>query len=193
MGKPDYESFDGWLRECNDDCLVFNVPRGDDIVDTLTLHITPDNEHGVYVRPITRSEIPELLAMYAEEEKVIVSDKLLIDAKISFTHLQITEGRILGAFTKGDILVGSLSLHYLYDLYPGYAHAPYAHLETIVVKEGHRGSGIGSILVSDAVKRCRDMGVTYILAQTKEDNYTMMRVYEKSGLQQSYVNYRIDL
>lgn len=161
----------------------------------LLLH-KPLSEKVLEVRLITESEIGKVLAVYADEIGTKVTEVWLESATKSFSQIN---GGILGAFTSEGEIAGCLTINLMRDLYLGFTEGPYAHLETIIVKESFHGQGIGSLLVREAVKYCKSKRVTYIIAQTEEDPEKnphgpfMAKAYEGAGLKREYTNFYLKL
>ncbi|WP_434510056.1 GNAT family N-acetyltransferase [Desulfitobacterium sp. AusDCA] len=148
----------------------------------------------IYATVVLETEIEKLCSLYCEEENVSLTNEYIEKSKETYRTLTAKGDAILGIFEKNEDvenvnLIGCVSIHYLDDLYPGYENAPYVHLETIIVKKNYRGKGFGTLLLKEALKLCKDKGITYIIAQTGADNVAMRRVYEKVGLVNDYVNY----
>ncbi|MEO2202378.1 GNAT family N-acetyltransferase [Paenibacillus pabuli] len=180
----------GCLKNVYEDRLEFFPRDGFDIDDTQIIHLNPEREDQFYIRPIESNEIGKVLKLYAEEEDVIVDDHWLHHAKSAFNSLTLAQGAILGVFDYHGDVVGCLTVNLARDLYIGYAHGPYAHLETIIIDEGFQGKGLATSLVKYAIQYCRLRNVTYINCQT--ENPAMARVYEKAGLARKYTNYHLE-
>lgn len=56
-----------------------------------------------------------------------------------------------------------------------------AELFKIAVPKKYRCSGIGAILLDEAVKRVRVKGAEHIFLEVREDNMTAISLYEKKG------------
>lgn len=145
-----------------------------------------------FTNVIEEKDIFQVMQIYADDAEVDITDEWKSECIRAFSRLVAGGGIILGAYIEEE-LVGCLSLQFLHDLYPGYSRGPYSHMETIIVKKAHQDKGIGTALVQNAINICKNRGVTYVIAQTDEANFRMQRVYEKSGLQNKYVNYHIEL
>ena len=61
------------------------------------------------------------------------------------------------------------------------SHAPSAHLETIVVHPGARGTGLGKMLLAHCEAEVRKRGATSLTLHVFRNNERALALYEKSG------------
>lgn len=74
--------------------------------------------------------------------------------------------------------VGFIDIWYLPDL----SHAaPLGYIQTLFVAETHRGKGIGSQLLEEAIDHAKKRGVKELHVSTSFDNKQAIRLYKKHG------------
>ena len=59
---------------------------------------------------------------------------------------------------------------------------PSGLIEELIVTKSHRGQGIGSLLVSEAVKKCEQLGCCEIEVSTEKSNVKAREFYTRCGL-----------
>lgn len=82
---------------------------------------------------------------------------------------------------------------YLYLIHNDSHKEPYAFLEDLLVKEKHRGKGIGSALVKEAIAEAKRLDCYKILATSRTERENVHRLYEKLGLKKHGFEFRMDL
>lgn len=142
------------------------------------------------IRKLSIKDCTQIAEVYCEEENIIITELYLDKLKNAFTKIIDKGDFVLGAF-KEDILAGCISVHLMYDTYPGYTDGPYAHIETMIIKKEYRNIGVGSELLRKAVEELSSQNVTYIIIQTGEYNIAARRSIEKAGFGLENVNYII--
>ncbi|WP_296708486.1 GNAT family N-acetyltransferase [Rhodoblastus sp.] len=69
--------------------------------------------------------------------------------------------------------------------------APTCYLEDLFVDEANRGEGIGGALIEDLLGLARTLGWASVYWVTEADNAAARRLYDRFGLADGYVRYRI--
>ena len=59
---------------------------------------------------------------------------------------------------------------------------PSCLIEELIITKSHRGQGIGTLLVSEAIKKCQQMGCCEIEVSTAETNMKARDFYKRCGL-----------
>jgi GNAT superfamily N-acetyltransferase len=136
------------------------------------------------IEPATLEDLPQLaellLGLFAQEadfepdrEKQLGGLRQIIeDARI---------GRILVA-RDGREVVGMVNLLFTISTAEG---GRVAWLEDLIVHPSHRGKGMGSQLIKEAVQFARERGIRRITLLTDGDNSDAIRFYERHGFSKS--------
>ena len=95
----------------------------------------------------------------------------------------------LSAVENGE----ELGAMYLYLIRNDSHKKPYALLEDLLVKEEHRGKGVGSALVKEAITEAKRLGCYKVLATSRIGRENVHRLYERLGLKKYGLEFRIDL
>ncbi len=118
------------------------------------------------------SLIQELAVFEKAAEEVEVSVEQL--EKDAFGENRIVEIRV--AEQNGEV-VGAALTYEKYSTWKGRS----LHLEDLIVKESHRGKGIGSMLFNEIVKLCKDRGYGRMEWQVLDWNESAIEFYKKYG------------
>lgn len=111
----------------------------------------------------------EHLARYPELEHNPKSIEKLLVNKDGINFLIYHEGKII-AYLVGD-------KRYLAD------HRYVYYISYLYVISKHRSKKLGSILIERAIKKCKDMGISFIVLSCHIDNHRGSRFYSKHGFQ----------
>jgi GNAT superfamily N-acetyltransferase len=82
---------------------------------------------------------------------------------------------------------------YLYLIRNSQHKEPYALLEDLLVKEEHRGKGVGPTLVKEAIKEAKRLKCYKIIGTSRFSRENVHRLYEKIGLKRYGIEFRLDL
>ena len=147
-------------------------------VDVVNAELLDGRE--IRVRPISASDGAALVRFHEglsdETTRLrffVLHPQLASTEVVYFTHVDHHDREALLAFAGDDIVgVGR------YDRVPRTSDAEVA----FVVADGWQGSGIGTHLLEQLVRRARAEGVMRFLADTLAENYRMRAVFLASGL-----------
>ncbi len=127
-----------------------------------------DKGESIKIRPYRESDWKMLRNMYLECDEIcmcIPSDyvdvwlKCMIDGYSVVAEL---DGEIVGHATIAPLNDREVSL-------------------CVYVRKGYRGRGIGTMLVSYLIERCREMGFESIRIVTEKDNVKAIKFFKKLG------------
>jgi len=105
-------------------------------------------------------------------------------------HKQQKQNAIrLSAHENGE----ELGSAYLYLIRNDLHKEPYGLLEDLLVKEEHRGKGIGSALVKEAIAEAKRLGCYKIIATSRMERENVHALYEKLGLKKYGYEFRMDI
>ena len=91
---------------------------------------------------------------------------------------------------EGDEELGAM---YLYLIRNDSHKEPYALLEDLLVKEEHRGKGIGTAIVKEAIAEAERLGCYKVLATSRASRREVHRFYERLGMKKYGLEFRMDL
>ena len=86
-----------------------------------------------------------------------------------------------------------LGVMYLYLIRNDSHKEPYGLLEDLLVKEEHRGKGIGTALIKEAIAEAKRLKCYKLLATSRMERESVHRMYEKLGLKKWGYEFRMDL
>ena len=128
--------------------------------------------------------------LYCREEKCNSLKKDLTKATKIYRQL-LQKGCYTFACYIDNKIVGVVNVYKNMQYYPTDLHAPFVHLECVIVDELYQNQGIGTELISNVVELVKQEGCTYIIGQSS--NPYMQKVFLKSGLTiQKYKDFRYE-
>lgn len=95
----------------------------------------------------------------------------------------------LSAVENGE----ELGAMYLYLISNDSHKESYGLLEDLLVKEKHRGKGIGTALIKEAILEAKRLGCYKVLATSRLERENVHRLYERLGLIKRGYEFRMDL
>lgn len=131
------------------------------------------------IRPIARSELSELLALYTH---LHAGDDLLPDGgtaeRIWDELLGSGRYRYVGAYVDGQ-LVSSCTITVIPNLTRG--GRPYGLIENVVTHADHRGRGYARAVLQDALAFAWAQGCYKVMLMTGRKDEATLRFYESAG------------
>ena len=82
---------------------------------------------------------------------------------------------------------------WLYIIYNDLHKEPYGFLEDVFIQEEHRGAGLGTKLVQEAIAEAKRIGCYKLIATTRSSRQAVCAWYEKFGFKNYGVEFRMDL
>jgi ribosomal protein S18 acetylase RimI-like enzyme len=136
-------------------------------------------EGDIVIRPATAADVPRMCGLLSElfsieadftsdAERQAAGLKLLIDDSPSL---------LIVAEDKGK-LVGMCSVQKLISTAQG---GPVALLEDLIISEQHRGSGIGTKLMSEVFNWCRKENLSRVQLLADNENTRALKFYRGKG------------
>jgi len=124
----------------------------------------------------------DCIAVHSLIQELAVFEKAADEVEVSVEQLEqdafgvnkIVEIRV--AEHNGEV-VGAALTYEKYSTWKGRS----LHLEDLIVKESHRGKGIGSMLFNEIVKLCKDRGYGRMEWQVLDWNEPAIEFYKKYG------------
>lgn len=134
---------------------------------------------GMEIRPVARSELAQLLALYAhlhaDDEPPPDGDALAM----IWDELQDSQRYLyLGAYVGGQ-LVSSCTITVIPNLTRG--GRPYGLVENVVTHADHRGHGYAKAVLHDALSFAWAQGCYKVMLMTGRKDEATLRFYESAG------------
>lgn len=131
------------------------------------------------IRPIARSELNDLLALYGH---LHANDDPPPDSEMADQIWRELLGndryRYIGAYVDGQ-LVSSCTLTTIPNLTRG--GRPYGVIENVVTHASYRGHGYGKAVLKDALAYAWSQGCYKVMLMTGRKDETTLRFYESAG------------
>jgi ribosomal protein S18 acetylase RimI-like enzyme len=132
---------------------------------------------NVHVREARLSDAPHIVRLITELART-GGEESPITESYAARYLSCPGSSVLLAEVDGQV-VGLLS----YSACPNLFHAADSGLiEELIVSEDARGSGVGSALLSEVLRRLESMGCAEVSVSTMSDNTDAQRFYRLHGL-----------
>ena len=81
---------------------------------------------------------------------------------------------------------------YVYVLTNSLHKEPFGFLEDVFVEESHRGGGVGTEIVNQAIEEAKKAGCYKLIGTSRESRPAVHRLYERIGLKKWGVEFRKD-
>lgn len=151
--------------------------------------IIPD----VMLRTATRQDLPAVLALLADEEKVVDPASVVIDDAYEKAFAAVagdSRNEIL-VLVDGDTVVGCLQATYIPGL--GKHGAERALIEAVRIRPDRRGGGLGRQLMERTVERARQRGCALVQLTSNRHRADAHRFYASLGFAASHEGFKLAL
>ncbi|MET7648504.1 GNAT family N-acetyltransferase [Streptomyces sp. NPDC005426] len=145
------------------------------------------------LRTATRQDLPAVLALLADEEKVVAPSSVVVDMAYEKAFADITDdprNEIL-VLVDGDTVVGCLQATYIPGL--GGHGAERALIEAVRIRPDRRGGGLGRDLMERAVERARRRGCARVQLTSHRRRADAHRFYASLGFTASHEGFKLAL
>jgi GNAT superfamily N-acetyltransferase len=139
---------------------------------------------AVEVRPLKEGELQRALPLFAGYQRFYGVEHPDDERNLEFFGRFIEpseDGVLLGAFVDGDV-VGFACLYWTFS---SVSAAEIALMNDLFVAPGHRGTGVGRVLIDAAAAFARRRGCHHLEWFTAIDNDTAQRLYDRTGAERS--------
>ncbi|MFG2877967.1 GNAT family N-acetyltransferase [Streptomyces sp. NPDC048337] len=145
-------------------------------------------------RTATREDLPAVLALLADEERVVDPASIVVGEAHERAFAAI------GADPRNEMLVltepegnviGCLQLTYIPGL--GQDGRERALVEAVRIRPDRRGGGLGAELMALAVDRARERGCGLVQLTSNKRRGAAHRFYERLGFARSHEGFKLDL
>jgi GNAT superfamily N-acetyltransferase len=152
------------------------------------------------LRPATRAELPAVLALLADEERVVDPATVVVDAAYERAFAAIdadprNEMLVLleGADDQGDggAVLGCVQVTYIPGL--GKGGAERALVEAVRIRADRRGGGLGRVLMDRTIERARSRGCALVQLTSNKRREDAHRFYGRLGFARSHDGFKLVL
>ncbi|WP_137990114.1 GNAT family N-acetyltransferase [Streptomyces vilmorinianum] len=146
------------------------------------------------LRPASRAELPAVLALLADEEKVVDPASITVTAAYerAFAEIESDPRNEMLVFVDGDdVVVGCLQATYIPGL--GRGGAERALIEAVRIRADRRGGGLGRELMARAVERARARGCGLVQLTSDKRRTEAHRFYASLGFARSHDGFKLTL
>ncbi|WP_406207745.1 GNAT family N-acetyltransferase [Kitasatospora sp. NBC_01560] len=146
------------------------------------------------LRPATRTDLPAVLALLADEDRVVDPATVVVTEahERAFTAIDTDpRNEMLVLVDDGDTVLGCLQATYIPGL--GKGGAERALIEAVRIRADRRGDGLGRTLMTHAVARARSRGCTVVQLTSSKQRDAAHRFYTALGFAQSHEGFKLAL
>ncbi|MEU8530363.1 GNAT family N-acetyltransferase [Streptomyces sp. NPDC048629] len=147
------------------------------------------------LRPAARPELPAVLALLADEDRVVDPASVTVTEAYERAFAAISDDPrnemlvlVDEADTEGTVL-GCLQATYIPGL--GKGGAERALLEAVRIRADRRGGGLGRELMRRAVERARDRGCALVQLTSNKQRTEAHRFYASLGFARSHDGFKL--
>ncbi|MFE1230163.1 GNAT family N-acetyltransferase [Streptomyces sp. NPDC058745] len=146
------------------------------------------------LRPATRAELPSVLALLADEEKVSDPASMVVTEAYERAFADIEadpRNEVLVLVDEDGTVVGCLQATYIPGL--GKGGAERALFEAVRIRADRRGGGLGRELMGRAVERARARGCALVQLTSSTRRTEAHRFYASLGFARSHDGFKLFL
>ncbi|WP_328486716.1 GNAT family N-acetyltransferase [Streptomyces zaomyceticus] len=142
------------------------------------------------LRPATRSELPAVLALLADEETVVDPASIGVTEAYerAFTEIEADPRNEMLVLADGELVLGCLQITYIPGL--GRGGAERALIEAVRIRADRRGGGLGRELMERAVARARERGCALVQLTSDKRRADAHRFYASLGFARSHDGFK---
>ncbi|MFE0735806.1 GNAT family N-acetyltransferase [Streptomyces sp. NPDC058855] len=145
------------------------------------------------LRPATRAELPDVLALLAGEETVVDPASVVVTEAYerAFAAIAADPRNELLVLVDGGLVLGCLQATYIPGL--GKGGAERALFEAVRIRADRRGGGLGRVLMERAVARARGRGCALVQLTSDKRREAAHRFYASLGFARSHDGFKLAL
>lgn len=145
------------------------------------------------LRTATRADLPAVLALLADEERVVDPASVVVDETYerAFAAIESDPRNEMLVLVEGDTVVGCLQATYIPGL--GKHGEERALIEAVRIRADRRGGGRGRELMKQAVDRARLRGCGLMQLTSNKRRTHAHRFYESLGFARSHEGFKLAL
>ncbi|MEU9299316.1 GNAT family N-acetyltransferase [Streptomyces sp. NPDC048269] len=146
-------------------------------------------------RTATREDLPAVLALLADEDRVVDPASIIVDEarERAFAAIGADARNEMLVLTDDDgaAVLGCLQLTYIPGL--GQNGRDRALVEAVRIRADRRGGGLGAELMKLAAERARERGCALIQLTSNKRRTAAHRFYERLGFARSHEGFKLHL
>ncbi|MFE9630196.1 GNAT family N-acetyltransferase [Streptomyces sp. NPDC006463] len=146
-------------------------------------------------RLATREDLPAVLALLADDERVVDPASIVVDEarELAFAAIVADARNEMLVLTDDDgaVVLGCLQLTYIPGL--GQGGRDRALVEAVRIRPDRRGEGLGAELMELAVERARERGCGLVQLTSNKRRTAAHRFYERLGFARSHEGLKLSL
>lgn len=145
------------------------------------------------LRPATRAELPAVLALLADEEKVVDPGSITVTPAYerAFADIEGDPRNEVLVLVDGALVVGCLQATYIPGL--GKGGAERALIEAVRIRADRRGGGLGRELMERAAARAKERGCALVQLTSDKQRTDAHRFYASLGFARSHDGFKLKL
>ncbi|MEV0493568.1 GNAT family N-acetyltransferase [Streptomyces sp. NBC_00873] len=145
------------------------------------------------LRVATRPDLPAVLALLADEERVVDPASVVVDEAYekAFAAIESDPRNEMLVLVDGDTVLGCLQVTYIPGL--GRHGEERALIEAVRIRADRRGGGLGRELMKQAVDRARLRGCGLVQLTSSKRRTDAHRFYESLGFARSHEGFKFAL
>ncbi|MER8087386.1 GNAT family N-acetyltransferase [Streptomyces sp. NPDC058316] len=145
------------------------------------------------LRTATRADLPAVLALLADEERVVDPASVVVDETYerAFAAIESDPRNEMLVLVEGETVVGCLQATYIPGL--GKHGEERALIEAVRIRADRRGGGLGRELMKQAVDRARLRGCGLMQLTSNKRRTDAHRFYESLGFARSHEGFKLAL
>ncbi|MFI8254864.1 GNAT family N-acetyltransferase [Streptomyces filamentosus] len=145
------------------------------------------------LRPATRAELPAVLALLADEDRVVDPSSVRVTEAYerAFADIASDPRNELLVLVDGGPVLGCLQATYVPGL--GRGGAERALIEAVRIRADLRGAGLGRRLMELAADRARERGCALVQLTSNKERADAHRFYASLGYARSHEGFKLAL
>ncbi|MET8972959.1 N-acetyltransferase family protein [Streptomyces hydrogenans] len=145
------------------------------------------------LRPATRAELPAVLALLADEDRVVDPAPALVTEAYerAFADIEADPRNELLVLVDDGLVLGCLQATYIPGL--GKGGAERALIEAVRIRADRRGGGLGRELMERAAARAKARGCALVQLTSNKERADAHRFYASLGYARSHEGFKLPL
>ncbi|MFD4153048.1 GNAT family N-acetyltransferase [Streptomyces hydrogenans] len=145
------------------------------------------------LRPATRTELPAVLALLADEDRVVDPAPALVTEahERAFADIEADPRNEMLVLVDDGLVLGCLQATYIPGL--GKGGAERALIEAVRIRADRRGGGLGRELMERAAARAKERGCALVQLTSGKERADAHRFYASLGYARSHEGFKLPL